>query len=249
MRIALLFKAGQLVFAIGTIATAAMAQVTAPPNSRVFDDSGTFEAIHGEIVQIRDSKSEPWLLKIIPETKIVIDGAAEREHLRPGVFVQFECKIDKNNAVKEPLEEIAITSAQSKASLGLFPSDDKEGLAQSVRVPSAGSYVIKGKLVSLRDGEFLVMAGRHKITGTFDEEKLKVKLSLDDISLAQQGDAVKVKAWYYDAGRPAPGLGRAGNAIADEITVTLSKPLATVGKKPRQFERPVRATSKSKVAK
>ena len=248
MRVDSTFSAGLLAVAVWSAGGAACGQFVAPQNSLSFEDKGTLEAVHGEAMQIRDSKSEPWLLNIGAETKVTVEGEAERDCLRPGLFVQFTGKINKKGHLEEPLSEIEITSAQGKASLGLFPPDDVDGL-KPVRALTAGSYLVKGKLATFRDDELLVIAGRHKITGAVSADELKVKLNLDDTSLAQSGDEVKVKAWYYDNGRPNLNIGRRGTAMAEEITITLAKPLEATGKKPRQSERPARASSKSKVSK
>jgi hypothetical protein len=248
MRVNSIFSAGLLALVVWTGGGAACAQFVAPQNSLSFEDKGTLEAIQGNAMQIRDSKSEPWLLSLGPDTIVTVEGDAERDCLRPGLFVQFTGKINKKGQLEEPLSEIEITSAQAKAAMGIFPPDDTDGL-KPVRALTAGSYLVKGKLATFRDDELLVIAGRHKITGAVSADELKVKLNLDDTSLAQPGDEVKVKAWYYDAGRPNLNLGRRGNAMAEEVTITLAKPLEATGKKVRQSERPARASSKSKVSK
>lgn len=248
MRVDSTFSVGLLAVAVWSAGGAACAQFVAPQNSLSFEDKGTLEAIQGDAMQMRDSKSEPWLLRIGADTTVTVEGEAERDCLRPGLFVQFTGKIDKKGHLEEPLSEIEITSAQAKASLGLFPPDDVDGL-KPVRALTAGSYLIKGKLATFRDDELLVIAGRHKITGAVSADELKVRLNLDDTSLAQSGDEVKVKAWYYDTGRPNLNLGRRGTAMAEEITITLAKPLEATGKKARQSDRPARASSKSKVSK
>jgi hypothetical protein len=244
MRIASAFLAVGVITILAP--AAAQAQFSAPANSLVFDDSGTFEAMQGEVLRIRDSKNEPWLLKMVSESKVTIEGEADRDQLRPGTFVQFETEIDDDNAVTEGVAEIAITPTQAKTSLGLYnvPAADSEHEEEPrpVRAPAAGKYLIKGKIATLRDGEFLIMAGRHRITGSLAEDDLKVKLLSDDLGMVRQGDTVKVKAWYYPAGRPNVNLAKPGQAIVDQITVTLSKPYVAEGKKGR-------ATPKSKVAK
>jgi hypothetical protein len=248
MRIDSIFRAAWFAAAVWTAGGAANAQFVAPQNSLSFEDKGTLEAIQGDAMQMRDSKSEPWLLSIVADTKVTVEGEAERDCLRPGLFVQFTAKINKKGRLEEPLSEIEITSAQAKASMGIFPPEDVEGL-KPVRALTAGSYLVKGKIATFRDDELLVIAGRHRISGAVSPDDLKLKLNLDDTSLAQSGDEVKVKAWYYDMGRPNLNLGRRGNAMAEEITITLAKPLESGGKKPRQVERPARASSKSKVSK
>ena len=248
MRVDATFSATLLAIAVWTAGGTACAQFVALQNSLSFEDKGTLEAIQGDAMQIRDSKSEPWLISIGHDTTVTVEGDAERDCLRPGLFVQFTGKVKKNGHLEEPLSEIEITSAQGKASLGIFPPDDTEGL-KPVRALVAGSYLVKGKVATFRDDELLVIAGRHKITGSVSADELKVKLNLDDTSLAQPGDEVKVKAWYYDTSRPNLNLARRGNAVAETVTITLAKPLKATGKKVRQSERPARASSKSKVSK
>ena len=115
---------------------------------------------------------------------------------------------------------------------------------------TAGTYLVKGKLATFRDDELLVIAGRHKITGGRERDELKVNLNLDDTSLAQPGDEVKVKAWYYDTGRPnresRPPRQRDGRGDHDHAGQAAWQPPA---RKPAQIERPARASSKSKVSK
>jgi hypothetical protein len=248
MRVGSFFKPIFCALAICTAGSEGWAQFAPPQNSLRFEDKGTLEAVQGEVMRIRDSKSEVWMLTIVPETKIIVEGEAEAGCLRPGVFVKFTGEIDKKGILKKPLQEIEIVSALGKTSMGLFPEDDTADL-KAARAVTAGAFLIKGKLASFRDGDLVTMAGRHKITGTVDEGELKVHLNVDDVSLAQPGDAVQVKVWHYDQGRPNLNQGKFGNAIAEEITVTLKNPLAAGGKKIRQGERPTRATSRSKVSK
>jgi hypothetical protein len=249
MNVETLLKAAACGLAIWTTSAAARAQFTAPQNSLSFEDTGTLEAIQGDVMQIRDSKSEPWLLSIVNDTKVTVEGDAEKECLRPGVFVKFTAELDKKGAIREPIKEIELTSALGKASVGVFPEDDTDGL-RPVRTLSAGKYLFKGKIASLKEDDLMVLAGRHKIYAKLSDEDLSVKLNVDDFSFAQPeaGDAVKVKAWYYDIGRPNLNLARPGKAMAEEVTITLAKPLAAGGKKPRQTERPSRPLSKSKVS-
>ncbi len=247
MRIDSFFTAGLCGLLLWAAGSTTSAQFPEPPRLR-FEDKGTLEVVHSDVMQIRDSKSEAWLLSIGRDTKITVEGMAERECLRPGVFVKFTAEIDKKGSLKKPLAEIEITSAPGRGSLGLFPADDKAD-PKPLKALAAGSYVIKGKLASLKDGDLLVMAGRHKISGEVSKDELAVKLTTDDVSLAQAGDEVKVSAYYFDASRPNQTLARPGKAVAEEITITLAKPLSAGGRKFRQTERPAKATSRSKVSK
>ncbi|MBI3836456.1 MAG: hypothetical protein HY288_00805 [Planctomycetia bacterium] len=232
MRSYSIFTAGLVGFAAWGVGPAARAQFEAPPNSVAFEDSGTLEAVQPGVLQFRDSKSEAWLLELIGTTKVTVEGEAESECLRPGLYVQLTGQIDKKGALAKEVDEIEIFSAQGKSSLGLFTEAETEPGAKPVRKAGAGTYRIKGKLASYKDGELVIMALDRKITGSTGAD-LKIKLNLDDPALGQAGDEVKVKAWYYDPYRPNPALNRPGKARAEEVTITLAKPLAHSGKKSR----------------
>jgi hypothetical protein len=248
-----------LVVGVGLLASAqqqellaqAPSKFQAPPQSVAFEDNeGTFEGAHGDIVQIRDSKSEAWYLQANADTKITVKGEAEEDCLRPGVFVELNGEVDKKWLLSEPVSEITIFAISGKPTVGLFPpSDPAEPAsedAKPVRNAGPGKYRIRAKLVLFKDGEIVMLAGNRRIVGDV-AEKLTVNLHLDDLSIAQEGDKLEVKAWYYDPHKPAPLLNRPGKALAEEIVVTLSKPL-TSGKKSRPIEKPVKAPGKSKSA-
>jgi hypothetical protein len=242
-----IFTAGLVGLAAWAVGGTARAQFEAPPNSLAFEDSGTLEAVEPDVLQFRDSKSEAWLLKLIPETKITVLGEAESDCLRPGVYVQLSGQIDKKGTLAEEVDELEIFSPEGKSSLGLFPEAETEGGSKPVRNAAAGKYRIKGKLVSYKEGELVIMAGNRKISGKAADD-LTVKVSLDDPTLGQKEDQVEVKAWYTDPSKPNPALNRPGIALAQEVTITLAKPLAHSGKKsrpPAKSARPAKAESRA----
>ena len=250
MRIPAVFSAGLLGLTVASLGGSAQAQFQPPANTLAFDDTGSVELIESGLIRIRDEKNESWVLKIDPESKVTIEGEAQVECLRPGLYVQLTGEIDKKGTLKEPVEEIQIFSTLAKGSLGLFSAeesaeDDSAG-AKPVRNAGAGSFRIRGKVAFYRDGELMVVAGNRKINGTLADE-VTVKLNSDDLSLAQPGDKVKVKAWYHEMQRPNPLMNRPGAALVQEITVTLEKPLAPTAKRSRAgAEKPERPAAKTK---
>ncbi len=216
-----------------------------PAGSLVYEDTGTLEAVQPDVIRMRDSKNEPWLMNIDPHTQVAVEGEAEVSYLRPGVFVQFTGALNKKGLLTAPVKEIEIFSAEGRSTLGLFAAGDSGSAARPVRNPGAGTYVIKGKVASFKGDELVVIAGRTKISAKLDESLETIKVNLDDPSIAQTGDAVKVKAWYYDRGKPNPLFSRPGTAKAQEITITLAKPLAGTMRRARPADKPARATSKS----
>lgn len=222
----------------------AQAQFQAPANSLSLEGEGTLEGIQGNVVKFRDSKNDPWLLLISPQTSLAIEGQADADYLRPAMTVELTGEIDNKNALAAPIAEISVIGGKGKTLLGLFSPDDDPQDAKPLRHPEAGKYRIRGKIASVKQGELLVVAGRTKIACTLADD-VKVKLNLVDFSTTQFGDAVKVKAWYDDLGKPNATLNRPGKALAEAVTITLSQPPST-GKRPRATNRPVKNVDDSK---
>ena len=114
-----------------------------------------------------------------------------------------------------------------------------------MRNAGPGNYFIRAKVTSYKEPTFIVSVGSKKVTGELAEE-VTIKYTSQDPSIAQVGDNVKVKAHYYENSKPVAAVGRAGQALAEEVTVTLAKRLAPSGKKPRAIERPTKSVSKGK---
>jgi len=245
MRTHSIISAGFAGLAVWAYGATARGQFEPPPDSLRYEDTGKLEAVQPGALLIRDSKMEQWLLELAADTKVAVQGEAEVDCLRPGLFVQLVGHVDKKGVIKEPIDEIEIFSAQGKGALGLFSASATDAAVKAVQKPGAGEYRIKGKLASYRDGELVIAAGNRKILGSTADD-LTVTLNLDDPSIAQVGDEVKVTAWYYERNKPNPVLMRPGRALAQEVTITLAKPLAHTGKKIRQApERPTKSGSKS----
>lgn len=240
MRAQLLLAAGVLGLAMVPAGARAQDEFQAPANSLALEDTGTLDRMQGNFVWFRDSKNEPWRLQVVPQTTVSIEGEADADYLRPGLTVALTGEVNENSTLVEPIKEIEVIIGKGRPSLGLF-SPEVDGDAKPLRNPEAGKYRIRGRIASIKQGELLIVAGRLKINGK-TSEKLKVKLTLDDASAAQFGDTMKVKAWYYDQGKPKPTLNLPGQALAEEVNITLSKPPST-GKRPRASSRTTKAAA------
>jgi hypothetical protein len=223
----------------------ARAQFQPPQDAREYEDSGTLEEVQGTYIKFRDSKNDVWLLETNDGTKVTVTGDADHEYLHsPALHVQITGQIDKKGVLQKEIEEIEICADPGKAALGLFVPAAGDAPAKPVRSAAAGTFLIKGRVISYKDGQLVVIAGNRKIIGKLGDG-VAVSLNVDDPSLAQPGDTVKVKAWYYDKGRPVAAFNQPGQALAEEVKITLVKPLAYTGKKPRTTEKASKSGAKS----
>ena len=226
-----MFKANPILLAgamVGLAASLAGQKVQAqqfqpPVNSLALDEEGTLEAIQGNLLKFRDSNQEVWVVKVDPRTTVSIEGVADLSYLKPGMTVELTGNVTADEAIAEPLAEIDVINSKARLPLGLFEVGETDGDAKPVRNPEPGEYRVRGRITKVNDKELSISAGRFKIAATAADD-MKVVLAVDDPRLAQFGDQMKVKAWYYDIGKPNPTLNRPGQALAEEVNITLSNP-------------------------
>lgn len=217
---------------------------TAPADSLPYENSGTLEEANDNAVRIMDEKNESWVVRMGDDTDVKVEGDADRDCLRPGVIVQFTAKINEKGVLQGEVDELEIVSFQGKASSGgVFAPDDDPAAAKPVRVVKAGNYRIRGAIKTCKDGKMCLIAGRTKVAGALADDA-EVTLSVHDASIAKTGDTVKVKGWYYPRQRPNANFNQPGNAMGQEVTITLAKPF-TVGKKNRTADRPAKSSGRS----
>lgn len=201
----------------------ALAQVRfqAPPQSVVLEEKGTIEAMQGNLLKFKDSKDDIWLVKVDPRATVSIEGEADVNYLRTGHVVELTGEISEDSTFAEPIKEMKLVDAGRRPTLGLFDPDADEEKARPVRDPEAGTYRVRGRIAKVKDGEMLIIAGRLKLTAKAADD-MKVDLTVNDPRAAKVGDEMELKAWYYEAYRPM--LNRPGQALAEVIKITLSKP-------------------------
>ncbi len=199
----------------------AQSQFQAPANSLMMEETGKLEGMRGNILSFRDSKDAVWLVQVNPQTTVNIAGEAKLDYLRTGMLVQLKGTINEEGAFEEPVAELEVLNSKGKPTLGLFNVADDPDEAKPVREPEAGEYLVRARVIGVKDDELNLVAGRLKLSAK-PAEDLKVVLAVDDPTLAQPGDAMKLKAWFYENSRPnamAPG-----KALAESVDITLANP-------------------------
>ncbi len=230
MRTQRLLAAGVFGLALGPAAAQAQGQFQVPPNSLSLEETGTLGGMQGNYIKFHDKNKDIWLLQVVPQTTVSIEGEAGADYLRRGLTIELTGQISEDSTLAESIKTIVVISSKGRLAMGLFSPDADDAKAKPVRNPEAGKYRIRGRVVSLKNGELLIAAGRLKISGKIDDD-LKVKLTVNDARLAQFGDEMKVKAWYLDFAKAAPN--RLGRARAEEISIKLSNPPSRNGKRSR----------------
>jgi hypothetical protein len=237
MRCAFLLLA--IVGLVGTWSLSRAAAQNPPPQAdEALKASGTVEEIiSDQALRIKVSDTESWLVEIKPEqTKIVVTGTAEPAFLRTGLHVRFDGEIDEKRNLQADIDELEIFTPQGKNGLGLF--SDNSPTAKPISKAAAGKYQIRAKVVNLKDHDITLAAGSKKISGKIGNEAT-VKVASDDLTYVHDGDAVSVTGWYNPVNKAAAG--KPGQAVAEEVTITLAKPLVATKK-------PVRAVAKAKTS-
>jgi hypothetical protein len=223
----------------------AVAQNPPPPGAEALKATGTIDAVISEQeVRIKVSDSEIWMVEVKPDSKVEVTGTAEPAYLRSGLHVRFEGEMDKKGNLQADIDELEIFTPQGKNGLGLFT--DSSPTAKPIAKAAPGKYQIRAKVVSLKDHEITLVAGSKKLFGKVAED-CTVKVASEDFMYVQEGDAVKIDGWYNPANKAAAG--KPGQVSADEVTITLTKPLVATKKSARATAKPAKTPKAAREAK
>jgi|GEM_PF-2153656 len=221
-----IFRAARCTLGLAVLCNSGVMLWAQAPATTPLSESGRIEAVGPGMLKMKTDNAV-WVVSIgRGQSKVQVEGTAEPDYLRAGLPVKFVGEIaDAKGALKGEIAELEIFSPQGKTAIGLFNKGGDAG-AKPVKTFGPGEYEIRGKVASFKDGELVVSVGPKKVSGKV-ASGLVIKVNVDDIAYAQAGDAVDVKGVYYEHGKPDPNLQKPGEAIGQEVSVKLAKPLAS----------------------
>ncbi|HTU24176.1 MAG TPA: hypothetical protein VMF30_02190 [Pirellulales bacterium] len=232
------------IIVVGLLASpsAAQDQNGPPPGTEALNAKGTIDSIQSDqLLKIKITETESWLIKVEDHTKIDVTGTAEPGFLHNGLHVRFDGEIDKKGNLQAEISELEIFTPEGKNAMGLFA--DKGPTAKPVGKAGPGKYEIRAKIVSLKDHDVTLAAGSKKLFGKV-AENVAVKVTASDFNYVQDGDAVTVAGYYYPANKAAAE--KPGQAAADELTIALAKPLVATKKAAKATKAKPTKSAKSK---
>ena len=223
---AMLLSAGVLT---GAALVHAAAPAKGPPGgkgSRV-RLSGTVDAVEAGAIKISANRGEKLTLALGAKSKLRITGQAERSCLKPGVYVQFAALVDKKtHRVKNPVEKLLLYTPNNSLYPGLI-SDPSPAAASAASDASDLSvswkpYIVSGAFVALDEKKLTISVPNFTPRLAVEvAAKLQIEFDIDDLSVVQAGDAVRI----------AKGQQAGDRVTVIEATIKRRAPLANWGKK------------------
>ncbi len=188
--------------------------------------TGTLHAVAPGKIIIKGAGDEGWIININKQTEIHVLGTAEREFLRPGMFIKFQAAIDQKGRVQQPVDKLMIFTPSEAIIPGIFPAQGAAAFGD-VGGPAAGggggqqpaisNYDVAGQIRNIdKRSQMTVFCGP---TGTVTAElgqSPEIEVDVADLRLAKQGDKVTVSGFMTGE--------HMGNARL--VEVELSQPLA-----------------------
>jgi hypothetical protein len=160
-------------------------------------------------------------VQVVPlQCDVQVTGTADRSFLQPGLFVKFSGEMDAKGVLQDELKELEIFTPKGKNVTGIFPPGS-DATVKPLNRFEPGKYDFRGRVMSYKDGELVVVASK-KITSKV-AMGAEIKVNVQDLSFASVNDELKIRGWNYE--RNIPKQGRPGQAVAKVIEVTLAKPL------------------------
>ena len=183
------------------------------PRKRSLRSKGEIKAVQPPFLQFNNTSGKLWTIKV--EAKpgdVIYKGTADPSWLRRGMLVRFSAQLDQKANAQEPISELFVFVPRPGYGVGVSPELD-------------GSFLVAGKLSSIKDGTLKLMAGRKTVTAELAEDAT-IQVELADYSLARPGDKIEMKGYFYQQGK----------GIASQLMITAAKPLATGEKKKKSTQ-------------
>lgn len=179
---------------------------------------GKFKAMRGNQMAVQAGIAN-YVVLLTPKTKVAINGAAKADFLGPGMFVTFTTKVNKSGDVAEPVKSLKMLTPSDVIQAGSQAEGDAEG--------DLTPYYFAGYVRNKKGDNVTLQYGRTpKETVTFtvaDDAEISVALVGDvrNVRLLRPEDEVKIIGKQGQA----PSDRGPGYVSAEDITVTLAKPL------------------------
>ncbi|WP_404306689.1 hypothetical protein [Neorhodopirellula lusitana] len=221
----------------GNGATAAANEVT--------EFEGKLKGVRGNIVTVTRDDGVDCLVMFPKEADLIeFSATALPAYLRRGMLVRFSSVLGPTGMPLAPVDRIEIFAPVNPATVSGSGKDNytpgvhsasKERKARNA--PMTGKVTVVGSLLMLSpDGRLGVQAGKTPVQ-TMVSPQLKLEIRANNLSMAQEGEAVKVSGFY----QPPDDT----KVQAERITVTTDR---IFGETPPPAARRTRRTRKEKEA-
>jgi hypothetical protein len=211
-------------------------------------DGKLIKATRAQIAMVDDKGNKPWLVTLLPVTKILVSGTAKLDYLKAGLIIEFKADFDGKN-VKDKVGDLTIVTLSPEKSLGAYPegggpaaakaaaeklTPEKRGTKPAKSADAAEKkdpadaadakrYQFVGKIKGVKENHLSVDAGNKKVQIDLADDA-KISVAVTDLAFAVQGDEISVKGKDY--------RGTSGACLADDVKITMAKPLSNPKKVP-----------------
>lgn len=159
---------------------------------------GTVDSIEKDEVKITTKDGEKCTAVVSKKGHLRVTGTAEPTCFKSGVHLQFNALVDKkSHRIKDPVGKILIYTPSNSLYPGLIPDPSPAAVAAAAEVVDLSvdwkPYIVSGTFGSL-EGQKLVLSVPSFAPRLSVElaDKLKIEFDIDDLSVAQPGDTLRV---------------------------------------------------------
>ncbi|HUY32942.1 MAG TPA: hypothetical protein VMV69_09185 [Pirellulales bacterium] len=195
-----------------------------------YQEEGTVTGVGPTGLLVTDAKNNRVLVSPNPRAaKITVAGTAEPGFLKAGMYVRFEAKLDKQGNVKDEVTKLDIVDLSENVQLRLDPDIGPGDELKELEKKGPVNYLVIGKLKTFKKGELLVATPENDVKAKL-ADKPEITVDVADLSLVSEGDKIEIKGKLgrrFGVGAAAAAVNAVtpGFVLADEIKVTLAKPL------------------------
>ena len=138
--------------------------------------SGTIVRMRAPFVELQTKSGKTWLVRVeAAPADVLFEGEAQREWLRPKMWVRFTGRVDRRGNVEQPIRELYVFAPRAGYRVGLFrepdlddPQPDEDGTSSRPK-----NYLIAGQLLRMEQDELVyVISGAGELE--FEGQKHRI---------------------------------------------------------------------------
>jgi len=207
---------------------------------------GTITSVTANQIVMTTNDSKTWTVYSVPDATAVVTGKAKPDFLKPGLIVKFTAELDNQNATKDKVREMSIVPLSKENPVGVFPPDwapqgapgtggkpaskssesDAFAAAAESKFGASQKSKVVGRITSVHGDRLTLHAGTKTVRCDLTADPqihITLHVSLSDPKFISAGDGVSVRGTKVQ--------GKPGVCNADDVKITLAKPLTGRKKK------------------
>ena len=194
--------------------------------------AGTVEGVQGNMINVKNATGHPYIIALVPASKLGVTGTAKSDYIKPGMMVSFNADVEvdsKKGTVSEPIKDMQIVT-KSDTNVPTLYQEDRDNKEST-------KYFVRGIVKSMKDGSLALSVGGKQITATVAPDAA-IKFESTDLAGVRQGDEIAISGRLYKEYKSEGNNVQPGMVIGEKVDIKLAEQLSADSLKKKPAAKP-----------